>query len=76
MNYVEFRKKALENIGKVIKGKDAVIENVLITFLCSGHILLEDVPGTGKTMLLRALQTPSEAAPSVFNLLPTCCPAI
>ena len=54
MNYVEFRKKALENIGKVIKGKDAVIENVLITFLCSGHILLEDVPGTGKTMLLRA----------------------
>ena len=52
--FVTCKKKVLENCGKVIKGKDAVIEKVLISFLCSGHILLEDVPGTGKTMLLRA----------------------
>ena len=53
-DYVQYRNKILENCGKVIKGKEQVIENVLISFLCSGHILLEDVPGTGKTMLLRA----------------------
>lgn len=53
-DYVEYRNKILDNCSKVIKGKDQIIENVLISFLCSGHILLEDVPGTGKTMLLRA----------------------
>ena len=52
--FVEFKQKVLDNCGKVIKGKNEVIEKVLISFLCSGHILLEDVPGTGKTMLLRA----------------------
>ena len=40
--------------GKVIVGKDDVISSVLICFVCSGHVLLEDKPGTGKTMLLRA----------------------
>lgn len=52
--FVEYKNKVLDNCGKVIKGKNDVIEKVLISFLCSGHILLEDVPGTGKTMLLRA----------------------
>ena len=52
--YTEYREKVLNNCRKVIKGKDDVIEKVLICFLCSGHILLEDVPGTGKTMLLRS----------------------
>jgi len=52
--FTEYRKKVMENCGLVIRGKDDVIEKVLICFLCSGHILLEDVPGTGKTMLLRA----------------------
>lgn len=53
-DYTQYRRKVLGNCGKVIKGKEDVIEKVLISFLCSGHILLEDVPGTGKTMLLRA----------------------
>ena len=52
--FVEYKQKVLDNCGKVIKGKNEVIEKVLISLLCSGHILLEDVPGTGKTMLLRA----------------------
>ncbi len=52
--FVTYKQKILDNCRKVIKGKDDVIEKVLISFLCSGHILLEDVPGTGKTMLLRA----------------------
>lgn len=52
--FVEYRKKVMDNCSLVIRGKEEIIEKVLICFLCSGHILLEDVPGTGKTMLLRA----------------------
>ena len=48
------RERILNNTQKVILGKEDVILHVLECFLCSGHILLEDVPGTGKTMLLRS----------------------
>ncbi len=48
------REKILNSCRKAILGKDDVILHVLECFLCSGHILLEDVPGTGKTMLLRS----------------------
>ncbi|MBP1543253.1 MAG: AAA family ATPase [Oscillospiraceae bacterium] len=44
-----------ENIAKVIKGKDEEIRLVVGAFLAGGHVLLEDVPGTGKTMLARSL---------------------
>ena len=49
-----FREKIIGNCSKVIVGKENEILDVLICFLCSGHILIEDIPGTGKTMLLRA----------------------
>ena len=52
--FTDYRNKIVENVGKVIIGKDDMIELVLTSFICSGHVLLEDVPGTGKTMLLRA----------------------
>lgn len=45
----------MDNIRKVIKGKDHIIEKVLIATLARGHILIEDVPGVGKTTLARAL---------------------
>ena len=51
--FVKYQAKIIQNCSKIIVGKDSVIQKVLICFLCSGHILLEDVPGTGKTMLLR-----------------------
>lgn len=41
------------NIGKVIVGKENVVDYVLVALLSEGHILLEDVPGTGKTMLAK-----------------------
>lgn len=43
------------NISKVIVGKDEVVDLVLMSFFCSGHVLLEDVPGVGKTMLAKCL---------------------
>ncbi len=43
-----------ENIGRVIVGADEPIDMVLAALLAGGHVLIEDVPGTGKTMLARA----------------------
>jgi MoxR-like ATPase len=43
------------NLEQVILGKQAVIERLLIALLAGGHVLLEDVPGTGKTQLVKAL---------------------
>ena len=44
-----------ENIQKVIVGKDDIIDLALIAMLCEGHLLLEDVPGTGKTTLAKTI---------------------
>lgn len=46
--------KVLKSCSRVIVGKEEAIQLIFTSFLCSGHVLLEDVPGTGKTMLLRA----------------------
>ncbi|MEM8736990.1 MAG: MoxR family ATPase [Planctomycetota bacterium] len=44
-----------EEIGKVVLGQPAAIEQTLITLLCGGHALLEGVPGTAKTLMVRTL---------------------
>lgn len=49
-----FCERVIANIERVIVGKRDVLEMVLVALLCEGHILFEDVPGTGKTMLARA----------------------
>src|SRR5215210_588961 len=43
------------NVEEVIIGKRKAVELVLIALVCKGHVLLEDVPGTGKTMLAKAI---------------------
>ena len=50
-----FADKIIENIGKVIIGKNEVIKLILTAMVAEGHVLLEDVPGTGKTKLAKAL---------------------
>jgi MoxR-like ATPase len=44
-----------DNIGKILVGKDRVVELALVALLCEGHLLLEDVPGIGKTTLARVI---------------------
>lgn len=52
--FVSYREKVVQNCSRVIVGKEKEITRVLTCFVCGGHVLLEDRPGTGKTMLLRA----------------------
>ena len=51
--FVQFKKDIIENCSRIIVGKDEVIEQLAVCLIASGHVLLEDVPGTGKTRLLR-----------------------
>lgn len=51
----ELAKRICDNVEQVIVGKRHVIEYVLSAFLAGGHVLLEDVPGTGKTMLAKSM---------------------
>src|SRR5579863_2992188 len=44
-----------QNVSRVIVGKEEVIDLMMVALLCEGHVLFEDVPGTGKTMLARSL---------------------
>lgn len=48
-----FAELFMENVGKVIVGRKDAIELILVALLCEGHVLIEDVPGTGKTMLAK-----------------------
>ena len=52
--FVSFQNRLQESCGKVILGKEDAIRRIGICLIASGHVLLEDLPGTGKTMLLRA----------------------
>jgi MoxR-like ATPase len=51
----KFVSPLIENIEQVIVGKRQAIEYLMVAVLCEGHVLLEDVPGSGKTMLARAI---------------------
>ena len=47
--------RIIDNVKKVIIGKDTAVELGVITLMCQGHALIEDVPGVGKTMLARSI---------------------
>ena len=50
-----FVQRVAENVSRVILGKQKAIEQTMLALLCEGHLLIEDVPGLGKTMLARAM---------------------
>jgi MoxR-like ATPase len=56
-NVKEFAEKIIQNIERVIVGKREAVELAVIGLLCQGHILIDDVPGLGKTMLARSIAT-------------------
>ncbi len=50
-----FVQRVADNVSRVILGKDQAIEQTMLALLCEGHLLIEDVPGLGKTMLARSM---------------------
>ncbi len=54
MRYQEKARQVVEEVGKVILGKERKVEEVMAVFLAGGHILLEDIPGVGKTTMALA----------------------
>ena len=55
MDVTEFATRVVDNVERVIIGKRPEISRMLVALLCRGHVLLEDVPGVGKTMLAKSL---------------------
>ena len=55
MSAIQLVENVKKNIGKVIVGKEAQAEELLLALVCGGHVLIEDVPGMGKTTLVTAL---------------------
>ena len=51
----DFVQRVTDNVSRVILGKQKAIEQTMLALLCEGHLLIEDVPGLGKTMLARAM---------------------
>ena len=67
--------KVRSEIAKVIVGQDDVVEGVLICLIASGHVLLEGVPGLGKTTLLRTLSRALHLKYSRIQFTPDLMPA-
>src|SRR2546421_2570216 len=59
---IETAQQILDNVEKVVRGKRREISLVLTALACEGHVLIEDVPGTAKTVLARALAQSVEGA--------------
>lgn len=74
-NIQELATKVKENVGKVIVGKEDVVDLIIIAMLCNGHILLEDVPGTGKTVLAKSLAASIDCKFSRIQFTPDLLPS-
>ena len=73
--YQERFERMVSNVAKVIRGKDEVIRQTLVAMLAEGHVLLDDYPGTGKTMLARSVAQTVDAQASRIQCTPDMLPA-
>ncbi len=73
--YVERARAIEEQIGRVIVGQAELVRDVLVCMLCEGHVLLEGVPGLGKTMLLKTLASAVDLPFSRVQFTPDLMPA-
>ena len=73
--YVERARAVEEQIGRVIVGQADLVRHVLVCMLCEGHVLLEGVPGLGKTMLLKTLASAVDLPFSRVQFTPDLMPA-
>ena len=76
---MEFQSKAVqmkENVSKVIVGKGNVTDLILTALIAGGHVLLEDVPGTGKTMIAKSFAKSIDAEFARIQFTPDLLPSL
>jgi len=74
-NFVEYANRVETEVGRVIVGQGEVVRHVLVSILAGGHVLLEGVPGLGKTMLIRTLGQALDLKFSRIQFTPDLMPA-
>ena len=73
--FLEYANKIENEVGRVIVGQGDVVRHVLVSILAGGHVLLEGVPGLGKTMLIRTLGQALDLKFSRIQFTPDLMPA-
>lgn len=72
--FEQFTQAILASVGRVIDGKPGAVRSALVALLAEGHLLIEDVPGVGKTMLARALAASVDATVRRIQFTPDLLP--